>query len=70
MLTDPSAIPRLVKEHDHERMPWLSKAAGLLGTTEAAGALRTCLENAPDGQCRDKCREDLERLEARGIRTL
>ena len=69
MLANPSEIPRLVREHDHERMPWLSKAARLLGTVEAAGALRSCLENAPDSQCRDQCRADLERLEARAIQT-
>ncbi len=67
LLTNPSEILRRLKEHDHERMLLLAKAAGLMGTEEATAALRSCLDGSFDTRCQDYCREELARLEARRL---
>jgi hypothetical protein len=45
--------------HDHELMPWLARAARILGTDEARAALAACAEGAPDDECRNACAEEL-----------
>lgn len=50
-------LVRKVRFHDHELMPWLSKALRLLGTEEARQALEGCSNSAPDIECRNYCRE-------------
>src|SRR5216683_8199292 len=64
LMTNLSEILRRIRDHDHDRMLMLSKAAALMGTHEAVEALRACADRAPDSQCRENCREDLERLKA------
>ena len=49
-------IEVLYSDHDHRLMPWLSKAARLLGTKEARDALEACARDAPDDECRNFCR--------------
>ena|SRR5438128_6882464 len=54
-------VVQLIRNHDHRLMPWLSKAARLLGTKEAGDALEDCSRSAPDAECRNFCQEALLR---------
>jgi hypothetical protein len=58
-------LTRRIRDHDHRLMPWLSKAARLLGTKEARDALDACARNAPDDECRNFCREEVEKITRR-----
>jgi hypothetical protein len=55
-------VIRLIRNHDHRLMPWLSKAARLLGTNEARNALADCSQNAPDDECRYFCQEEVAKI--------
>lgn len=57
-----------VRSHDHELMPWLSKAVRLLGTGESKAALVSCSQDAPDAECRNFCKEEVNKLEDAGLR--
>lgn len=59
MLADPEQLYRRIENHDHEYMPWLARAAALLGTPEAREALGFCAANAPDEDCRNLARAKL-----------
>jgi HEAT repeat protein len=59
-MTDPDEVVRRVRDHDHDRMTWLSYAASLIGSPEAIAALRECSTGAPDPECRGKCSYVLE----------
>jgi len=52
----------LIRSHDHRLMPWLSKAARLLGTKEAREALEASARNAPDDECRNFCRDEVDKI--------
>jgi len=54
-------VVRRIRDHDHRLMPWLSKAARLLGTDDAWDALQTCSRTAPDDECRNFCQEELDK---------
>lgn len=62
LLTAPEELCRRIAEHDHDLMPWLVKAAELLGTDEARRALEHCASEAPDEECRGFARRVLERF--------
>lgn len=55
-------LMRRVVSHDHQVMPWLSKAVRLLGTMEAKRVLERCSREAPDEECRTFCREEVDRF--------
>ena len=44
-------------------MPWLARAARILGTDEAQAALAECAEEAPDEECRNACAAELRAWE-------
>jgi hypothetical protein len=52
-----------IRDHDHERMPWLATGARILATDEARDALEECAREAPDEDCRRACAIELEKLE-------
>jgi HEAT repeat protein len=56
-------VVRAIRDHDHERMPWLATGARILATDEARDALEECAREAPDEGCRRACTIELERLE-------
>lgn len=60
MLLEPDAIPRRIRTHDHDHMPWLAYGASLLRTGEAMDALDACADGAPDADCRAYCRARLK----------
>ena len=51
-----------IHHHDHERMPWLTKAARIVGTREARRVLEQCAEAPIDDECRNWCRKEAEYL--------
>jgi hypothetical protein len=51
-----------VTSHDHERMPWLCRGAGVIGGQQARDVLERAAHDAPDEECRDLARRELERL--------
>jgi hypothetical protein len=55
----PEEIVERIRAHDHELMPWLARAARIVGTDEARAALAECAESAPDEECRNACAEEL-----------
>jgi len=55
-------VVRLIRNHDHRLMPWLTKAARLLRTKEARDALADCCRNAPDEECRNYCAEEVAKI--------
>jgi hypothetical protein len=55
-------VVRLIRDHDHRLMPWLSKAARLLRTNEARHALADCARHAPDDECRNSCQESIAKM--------
>lgn len=52
-------ILRRIAEHDHDRMPFLARAAAFIGTDEALQTLKQGSQHAPDEQCRTFCGEML-----------
>jgi hypothetical protein len=63
LFESPDELVAQVERHDdHDRMPWLSKAARILGTPAARAALVACASTAPDEECRRICAEDLRRF--------
>lgn len=66
LLTAPSELCQRIEEHDHVLMPWLAKAAEILGTEAARQALESCALNAPDEECRFWANKMLNRFRPRG----
>jgi hypothetical protein len=58
-------VARVERHEDHDRMPWLAKAARILGTPAARAALAAGASTAPDEECRRICSEDLRRFTPR-----
>lgn len=52
---DHHAILDAIRQHDHERMSWLARAAVLMGTEEARLCVEQCAQSAPDADCRTTC---------------
>jgi hypothetical protein len=59
----PEEIVERIRAHDHDLMPWLARAARILGTDEARAALAECAEDAPDEECRNACAVELRAWE-------
>jgi len=57
-----------IRSHNHDLMPWLTKAARILGTPEAQNVLQECAASTFDEECRNWCRKDAEYLAARRTR--
>lgn len=62
VLTDPDAIARRIRSHDHDRMWWLATAASKIDDPDAIAALRDCSASAPDEDCRKACAWGLTRV--------
>jgi HEAT repeat protein len=54
-----------IRNHDHDLMPWLTRAAAILGTPEAQSTLEACASGAYDQECKDRCRREAENLARR-----
>lgn len=61
----PEKVLERMRDHEHDLMPWLARAARLLGTDEARAVLAERAEHAPDAECRAVCRAELEKLGGR-----
>lgn len=54
-----------IRSHNHDLMPWLARAAGILGTLEALEALQQCANAPIDEECKWSCRSEAEELSQR-----
>ncbi len=70
LLTAPEELCRRIEKHDHELMPWLVKAAELLGTRAARRALEHCVAEAPDEECRHWAGRALARFKCAGSESM
>lgn len=59
----PEEVVERIRVHDHDLMPWLTRAARILGTDEARAALAECAREAPDEECRNACAAELQAWE-------
>jgi hypothetical protein len=57
-----------IRGHNHDLMPWLTRAARLLGTTDALSALANCAGSAFDEECRSYCQREADDLARRRAR--
>ncbi len=58
-------VLQLFREHDHDRMPQLARAAYLIGSQASDDVLEECARRAPDTECRDACGEFWIRAQTR-----
>jgi hypothetical protein len=55
VLKSPDEVAVRIRDHDHDRMTWLSYAAIVVNTSDSRDALTECSVSAPDEDCRRMC---------------
>ena len=63
-IDDPDSLARRIVAHDHDRMTWLTTAAGVLDAPGAEAAMANLAAAAPDETCRREATHGLELLAA------